>query len=321
MSAQTITVYIDPTQQEAQQNNNYSLYLAKKVNDTFTVIWQSLGPLPTSTQPGYNHKNTFQISVPSYQVNYGTVTETQGSVTFQGNGEAIAIDLGQSVDLSAGGEFKNIQNDGHPGTITVHNARQGNPHEILYDQSGNPIFVNIESGMDVGKATLTPIDTYQVWFGSYQETGTIIADNVSNTGIITFEGTDNATISYNKDGEWVPGKLPSNAVQVGENLEGKLANVVVAAIFTTALTTASTTYVLNKLINKFGVLKPTKIRAKVGDKSITLEFEKKLTNGSEIVLDRYEHAVQHALAKAAGDPSSDIPKSWSFSETTLQVSF
>ncbi|UMR28856.1 hypothetical protein MJ904_17265 [Massilia sp. MB5] len=225
MSAQTITVYIDPTQQEAQQNNNYSLYLAKKVNDTFTVIWQSLGPLPTSTQPGYNYENTFQIAVPSYEVNYGTVTEKQGSVIFQGAGISIAINLGQSVDLSAGGEFYNIQNDGLPGTITVHNARQGNPHEILCDQSGYPIFVNIESGMDVGKATLTPIDTYQIWFGSYQESGTIIADNIGNTGIITFEDSDNATISYTKDGEWVQGKLPSNAAQVNENLKGKLTAV------------------------------------------------------------------------------------------------
>ena len=39
MSEQQIIVYIEEAQLIAQKTNNYSLYLAKMVNNSFTAIW------------------------------------------------------------------------------------------------------------------------------------------------------------------------------------------------------------------------------------------------------------------------------------------
>jgi hypothetical protein len=38
MAAEKITVYIDPAQIKAQKQNNYSLYLAKKVNGVLPLF-------------------------------------------------------------------------------------------------------------------------------------------------------------------------------------------------------------------------------------------------------------------------------------------
>lgn len=206
MSAQTITVYIDSEQLKAQQDNNYSLYLAKMVNGAFTVIWQSLGPKAKGSTPGYEFSNEFDISVPSYKLNYGTVKNVQGSVTFSASGKAVDISLGQVVDLSDGGQFGTPVNGGPVGTMTVNNKLAANPHEVLCDSTGVPIFVNL-SGMDLGPSVITPKDHYQVWFGNHVETGTIIADNRSAIGSILFDGIDSQTISYNNAGAWETGPL------------------------------------------------------------------------------------------------------------------
>lgn len=175
MSAETIIVEIDPGQLTQQQKGNYSLYLAKKVNGAFTVIWQSQGPFPTATNPvSYGPKNTFNIAVPSYMVNYSSEQITEGSVTAQVSGIPVGISTGQTVTLEAGGLFTTPANGGAAGVIAINNERQGNPYDVLLDNNGNAIFAN-PSGMDIGPATLTPIDTYQIWFNSYQDTGTILS--------------------------------------------------------------------------------------------------------------------------------------------------
>lgn len=51
MSSHTVIVSIDQSQIVAQKANNYGLYLAKKVNGAFTVIWQAIGPIPTVDKP------------------------------------------------------------------------------------------------------------------------------------------------------------------------------------------------------------------------------------------------------------------------------
>ena len=240
MAAETIFVEIDVDQVNAQKANNYSLFLAKKVNGQFTIIWQSKGPYPSVTNPAsYEPKNTFHIQVPSYEVNYGTVTTTSGSVTFSASGVAQNITIGQTVLLDEGGLFGTPTNNGTAGEITITNGLQGNPHAILLDDKGNPIFVNTQSGMDIGAATLTPIDTYQIWFDSYQDTGTIIAHNVSNVATVVFDGgTTDKTISYNAKGEWQNGALAQHLdlAAAGLGPEGDLLSVAVLATFKYALT-------------------------------------------------------------------------------------
>jgi hypothetical protein len=203
MTAETITVYIDPQQLAAQKDNNYSLFLAKMVNGQFTVIWQANGPFATPRSPAYEYLNTFPIGVPNYQVNYGTV----GGGGFTAAGVPQAIEIGQSVALDQDGVFE-TPTGGMSGQITIFNQLPGNPNAALFDNAGNLIFANVDSGMDIGMVTLAPVDTYQLWFGGDQGTGTIIAFNVSNSTTVTFGGGEaNAVVSYTAQGQWQSGPL------------------------------------------------------------------------------------------------------------------
>jgi hypothetical protein len=327
MADEKITVYIDITQMIAQKNNNYSLYLAKMVNGQYTVIWQSKGPVATVDNPTYEYNNDFAITVPSYQVNYGTLTEDSGSVSFTASGSPQAIDIGQTVELTNLGIFSAPENNGTPGQITIQNQLAGNPHAVLLDNQGNPIFVNVQSGMDIGTATITPIDTYQIWFDNYQETGTIIAHNVSNAATVTFSGgTTSKVISYNKQGSWQEGPL-EQTLDLGGVEAGTDHPIIVTvlATFKYALTAAATTYLLYRLIDKFkSGLRPTLFKASVGGTKLTVEFQG--PRNREIIktlgLDKYDSAVNQALTAAKADKAPGLHnETWTLSEPAVSVSY
>lgn len=328
MAAEKITVYIDSTQITQQKNNNYSLFLAKKVNKVFTVIWQSMGPIATVNTPSYEYKNDFSIQVPSFNVNFGNVTTNEGGVSFTSSGKNESIDLGQTVVLDKNGNFASPSNkDGKPGTIIIHNNLLDNPHAVLSDASGNPIFVNVQSGMDIGDAELTPIDTYQIWFDNYQDTGTIIAHNASNPATVVFDGgTESKTISYTSAGTWVDGPLGST-LMIGDDLspDGNKGDVTVLVIatFKYALTVGAVTYILNKLIGKFGSnLKPKSIKATLGSLTMEAEFANARAVVGLLGLDSYETAVDNALTSAKSDPNSGLSnETWRLAEPKLSVSY
>jgi hypothetical protein len=141
MAAETITVYIDPTQVVAQSQNGYSLYLAKMVNGNCNVIWQAL--VADSTDPdAYGPKNVFNIALPSYQVNYTDDPIVEGSVTLTTSGISKPIELGQTVTLDKYGIFGEPYNNGTALAVSITNQKANNPHAILLDNEGNPIFLN-----------------------------------------------------------------------------------------------------------------------------------------------------------------------------------
>lgn len=205
MSSQQIVVYIEEEQLVAQKNNNYGLYLAKKVNNDFTVIWQSKGPKATVGNPSYQYQNTFDIATPSYMVNFTNDPVQSGAVTFTSGGKNLAISTGQITTLTANGVFTPAKNGGNPGDVLVNNQLQANPHEILLDDKGNYIWVNRQSGMNIGTATLTPKSQYQLWFGNLQETGSLIASNLSDPTVVTMTDGQTKIITYTNSGTWVTG--------------------------------------------------------------------------------------------------------------------
>lgn len=206
----TITVYIEEEQLKAQKDNNYSLYLAKKVNDSFTVIWQSKGAIATVNVPAYQYHNEFDINTPSYMVNYTNDPVQSGDVTFTSGGKNLSINTGQTTVLNANGIFEAAKNGGDPSDVLINNELQANPHEILLDSKGNNIWVNRESGMNIGTATITPKYEYQLWFGNIQETGSLIAENRSNIATVSLQAGDAKTITYDNSGDWINGE-PANA--------------------------------------------------------------------------------------------------------------
>jgi len=326
MSAETIIVQIDPSQLTLQQNNNYSLYLAKKVNGAFTVIWQSQGPFPTATNPvAYGPNNTFNIAVPSYMVNYSSGKITEGSVTDQVTGIPVVISTGQTVTLEASGLFTNPANGGATGVIAINNERQGNPYDVLLDNNGNPIFAN-SSGMDIGSATLTPIDTYQIWFNSYQDTGTIIASNTSKFATVIFDGTTpTQTISYTAAGTWEPGPLPSTMdLELGTDSQGNLVIAEVLVTFKFALTLAAATFLLSKFIDKFSSgLRPSSVTTSAGSFKLAVKFD---TPKNRDILQafgssKFDEAVLSVLSAVKNEKNSVLAgETWELGNTAITVS-
>lgn len=328
MAAETITVYIDPSQLVAQKENNYSLFLAKMVNGQFTVIWQAMGPVATVNAPSYEYENTFQVAAPSYQVNYGTINTSQGSTTFAAAGAPQGVEPGQTVVLDQNGIFGAPTNDGMAGEIAINNQLQGNPSAALNDEAGNPIFVNVESGMDIGETTLTPVDTYQLWFDNYQQTGTIIAFNAGNSVTVTFGGGQtNQVISFNAEGEWQDGPLATSARVASQAVSGQSISgqapvgggpgVTVVATFQNALSVGTATYLLRRLIGHFSPdLRPTQLRAQVGDSRLVAIFQAPFGLEAASGVDRYESSVNAALLLARADPTSGLQgQTWTLSES------
>jgi len=326
MAAETIIVQIDPGQLSQQQKNNYSLFLAKQVNGAFTVVWQSQGPYPSATNPvSYGPSTTFDILVPSYMVNYSSEKITEGSVTAQVKGIAQEISTGQTVTLEAGGLFTIPANGGQPGVITINNQRQGNPYDVLLDNNGNAIFAN-SSGMDVGPATLTPVDTYQVWFNSYQDAGTIIASNTSAVGTVTFDGNSPMqTISYTAAGTWEAGPLSSVMDLVrGPGSENNSVIVEVLVTFKYALSLAAATFLLNKFIDKFSSgLRPSSVTTSAGSFKLSVKFDSPKSRDILKVfgVSKFDEAVSNVLTAVKKEKDSVLAgETWTFGTTAVTVS-
>lgn len=204
MSSQTIIVYIEEEQLIAQKTNNYSLYLAKKVNTSFTVIWLSKAPLPTTGQPTYQYKNTFDISSDSYMVNFTNTPLQEGDISFTSGGKNLPIDTGQKTTLSQYGVFSAAQNGGVPGDVLINNQLPAEPRAILLDSKGHSLWVS-PSGMSIGPMTMTPKNEFQLWFGPTQVAGSLIPTTVSNVDVVTVNDGEAQTITYTNSGTWVSG--------------------------------------------------------------------------------------------------------------------
>ena len=133
--------------------------------------------------------------------------------------------------------------------------------------------------MDIGTATLTPIDTYQIWFDNLQETGTIIAHNVSNAATVTFSGgTTNQVISFNAAGTWQNGPLAQtfDLGAAGDGQAGDPIIVTVLATFSYALTVGAVTYLAKKFLNKFSPnLQCTGFQLQHGNTQLSAQFASK----------------------------------------------
>jgi hypothetical protein len=206
MSNQQIVVFIEENQLVAQKTNNYSLFLAKKVNNDFTVIWLSKGPKATPGQPSYQYKNIFDISTPSFMVNFTNDPVQEGDITFTSGGKNLPISTGQVTTLTDNGIFTPAKNGGNPGDILINNQLEANPRDILLDSKGCSLWVNGDGGMNMGAATMTPKNQFQLWFGTLQVAGSLIPKNVSNSTVVTVNDGETQTITYNNSGAWVSGE-------------------------------------------------------------------------------------------------------------------
>ncbi|UCR82067.1 hypothetical protein [Pseudomonas chlororaphis] len=218
MSKQTIIVYIEEDQLVAQKVNNYSLYLAKKVNSTFTVIWFAKPPFAAPNQPSYQYKNVFNITNDSYMVNFTNTPVQEGDVNFTSGGKNLPINTGQITTLTKYGVFSPAKNGGTPGDVSINNELSANPSEILLDSTGLNLWVNCSGGMNIGVATMTPKNEFQLWFGPGQTAGSLIPSTLSNPYTISVNDGETKTVTYNNQGAWVSGEpaLSLTAEEIAE---------------------------------------------------------------------------------------------------------
>ena len=121
------------------------------------------------------------------------------------SGNPVDMSAGEVVTLDRAGEFGvPTGSGGVQGSLIINNKRANFPHACVNDSSGNTIFV-AEEGMNKGENKMTPKEVYQVWFGQFQETGTMIYSSLGSVGNIDLTGGINGAITYTNEQAWQEG--------------------------------------------------------------------------------------------------------------------
>lgn len=199
--AKTARIKIDANDLKTLRPNpadSYKLCFARKVNDTYNVVWQS--------SSDYGPNTTFQWTT-GFQA-FATKTYQGGlKVTADSDPQSIARGQETTLDfrmqLSAPiDQTENVD----PNAIRVIN-NYGPVHLGLYgssslgDQTGTkPMFVTPNDDV-MGKIDMTPKETIMVWFSRELETAVMFEKSVSNPVEIDLTHADEATRLY-KNGRW-----------------------------------------------------------------------------------------------------------------------
>lgn len=188
----TVNIFIDEDALRTLKRSKYKLCFAKKVNDTFNVIWRSYDDYLYQTVFGWT---------PEYQL-FGT-NRFQASVTVKATTKPVDIGLGQQSILDAYGTLGHPStNSSDPTAITLVN-NYGDIHPglnacssgITGEELTTPIYV-AENSIVSGSDTLTPIDEVMVWFEQDVETSCMFSTARSNSEIIDLTHENEATRFY-----------------------------------------------------------------------------------------------------------------------------
>jgi hypothetical protein len=183
-----VTIQIDPDDLKTLKASGYRLCFAKKVLNTYNVVWQSYDR--------YLNNNSFEWT-PKFQLFGSNVFKDKVLVTVSTN--EVDIELSETATLDESGILgpasTMINNYGkiHPALNQLSDGVDG-------DQISTPIYV-AEKEIVAGIATLTPVEMVQVWFEQNIETSTMFSDARSMSVEIDLTNSANQTRLY-KDGQW-----------------------------------------------------------------------------------------------------------------------
>ena len=191
------------------KTNKYKMCFAKKVNDSFNVVWQSYSD--------FLGNNTFSW-IPAFQL-FGTNTFS-GGVTVSVQTDLVNITLGEEATMDTSGNIGSASSGG-PGTGITFINQYGPIHPGLNSvstgpdgiQRSTPIYV-AENQIALGQDLLTPKEFIQVWFAQNIETSTMISEAVTNSATIDLTTADAATRLYS-NGAW---STPSSLVLYEDGL-------------------------------------------------------------------------------------------------------
>ncbi|MCQ8783883.1 hypothetical protein [Mangrovibrevibacter kandeliae] len=192
----SVVIQISSSDLATLKQAKYQLCFAKKVNDTYSVVWQSASD--------YLVSNTFSW-VPAYKM-FAT-NNFQAGVKVSVQTQIVPIGLGQQATLDADGNLGSAVDGGTPNSLTlnnkykpIHPGLQSVSTTIDGKQVTTPIYVSPQE-MVLGIDTLTPVEVVQVWFQQNITTSTMISEAVSNSVEIDLTETDTATRLYS-GGVW-----------------------------------------------------------------------------------------------------------------------
>ena len=195
-SEKEVAITIAEEDFEILKNAEYRLCFAKKVNDTYNVVWQS-------------YKQYFEIN----QFAWKPVFEIFCTMKFQAGVQVIRatevekITLGQTIVLDENGRLGEPYTGGPYDSITLENDFGSISPAISQVSIGvngleevTPIYV-VQRPSICGKVILTPVDKVLIWFEQVIETSTMFSESRSkDTDVdLTFKSSEKRLY---KEQEW-----------------------------------------------------------------------------------------------------------------------
>ncbi|MFJ5991317.1 hypothetical protein [Lentzea sp. NPDC092896] len=196
----SVDIRIAPEDLKTLKDSGYKLCFAKKVNETYNVVWQSAD--------SYLHENTFSWQ-PLYHL-FGSNT-FQGNVSVRVATNEVAVGLGDQSTLDKEGILGDAVTGGPKTGITlvnefgkIHPGLSAYSTDINGNSTTTPIYV-AENPIVSGSDLLTPVEAVQVWFEQDVATGTMFSAARSNAVDIDLTTTNSAIRLYS-GGAWTTPK-------------------------------------------------------------------------------------------------------------------
>lgn len=197
MSQKSIKVELSKETLETLKKSGYAMCFAKKVNDTYNVIWKATNEYL---------QNTIFSWVPKYKVFATNTYEDNVKVTT--DTDEVTATLGQQCTLTKEGVMEDAVTGGKDQCITIEN-NYGSIHSGISQvcrmngkDEVTPIYVSSEARL-VGEIELEPKESVMVWFEADVETSTIFETAKTNSQVVDLTDKDAQTISYDTStGSW-----------------------------------------------------------------------------------------------------------------------
>ncbi|WP_439661278.1 hypothetical protein ACSHWB_07135 [Lentzea sp. HUAS TT2] len=219
----SVEIRIAPEDLKTLKDNGYKLCFAKKVNDTYNVVWQSADK--------YLPKNTFTWK-PQYQ--FFATDKFDTTVQVDVSTGPVDVVLGNELTLDEDGNLGKPFS-GKTSTAITFNNNFGSIHPGLSAYSKDihgkatttPIYVSPEE-MVSGSDVLTPVEAVQVWFEQKIKTGTMFSTARSKAIDIDLTSTDSEVRLYS-------GEAWTTPVQSELSVDPKMILTIIAGLTTAVI--------------------------------------------------------------------------------------
>jgi hypothetical protein len=208
-TAYHLNVHVAPKDIQALKQSGYKMYIAKKCNNTYNVVWAG---------QSFLQNNDFTW-VDKYKV-FAVDTFADGEVVKISSTAAVDITPGQTAVLDSNGILSSAQGVvKKTGAFMIEND-YGAIHLAVackFHGEYTPFFVTPNPVMS-GLVKLTPIENIIIWFATELKVSSMFMEAATNSFEIEYDSSQtNKVISYYSppggnpgNGQWAVGPLPSN---------------------------------------------------------------------------------------------------------------